>query len=376
MGGRARMILPNDFQRQWQDTVQSVMDAVRAVGAGGWYILGAEVREFEKELAQRWGLAHAVGVGSGLDAIEIGLRALGCKAGDRVLTSPISAFATTLAILKLGAIPVFVDTDQYGLIDLRACRDVLFRRRDIRYFVPVHLYGHALDVNELATLRAQYDCFILEDCAQSIGASYAGRPTGTAGDMAATSFYPTKNLGALGDGGAALTNSDEDAVRLCVLRDYGQSAKYRHNEIGYNSRLDELHAAIIRRAYLPKLAEWTCRRREIALRYLSGIRNAAISCLGAPDRSESCWHLFPVLVAAERKQAFLEYAKAAGVLCGEHYPIAIPKQEAMQKATFEMESDCAAAIRFCSQQVSLPIHPYLEDSEVERVIEVCNEWPG
>jgi len=370
------MILSNDFQRQWQDTESAVMESVRAIGAAGWYILGAEVREFEKELAARWGLTHAVGVASGLDAIELGLRTLGCKAGDRVLTTPISAFASTLAILKLGAIPVFVDIDRYGLINLQACRDVLSRRRDIRYFLPVHLYGHALDVQELAALRAQYGCYVLEDCAQSIGASYAGRPTGTAGEMAATSFYPTKNIGALGDGGAVLTNSADHAARIQVLRDYGQSAKYRHTEIGYNSRLDELHAGIIRRAFLPRLSEWTGRRREIAARYVSGILNDAISVPGAPEHSESCWHLFPVLIAEGRKTAFLEYTREAGVLCGEHYPIAIPRQEAMRNARFEMESDCGAAIRFCAQEVSLPIHPYLMDSEVDRVIEVCNEWRG
>jgi dTDP-4-amino-4,6-dideoxygalactose transaminase len=242
--------------------------------------------------------------------------------------------------------------------------------------VPVHLYGHALDVDELAALRGQYGCFRLEECAQSIGASYAGKPTGTAGDMAATSFYPTKNIGALGDGGAVLTNSQQNAASIRVLRDYGQNGKYRHTEIGYNSRLDELHAAIMRRAFLPKLAAWTCRRREIAERYLSGIRNSAISVPGAPEHSESCWHLFPVLIADGQKTAFLEYARKAGVLCGEHYPIAIPHQEAMRKAQFEMESDCAAAIRFCAQEVSLPIHPYLQDAEVDRVIEVSNEWPG
>jgi dTDP-3-amino-3,4,6-trideoxy-alpha-D-glucose transaminase len=281
-----------------------------------------------------------------------------------------------LAILKLGAVPVFVDTDRYGQIDLEQCRDVLYRRRDIRYFLPVHLYGHALDVQELRALRAQYGCFVIEDCAQSIGATHAGRPTGSAGDIATTSFYPTKNLGALGDGGAAFTYLEEFADGMRVLRDYGQSAKYRHTEIGYNSRLDELHAGILRRAYLPKLAGWTQRRREIAARYLGGVRNDALQCTGAPERSESCWHLFPVLVGEKRKSAFLDYAKGAGVLCSEHYPIAIPRQEAMRKVAFEMESDCAAAIQFCASEVSLPIHPYLSDAEVDRVIEVCNEWRG
>src|SRR5436853_3601462 len=155
------MILLNDFQRQWRDTREGVLEAVDAVGESGWYILGEEVRQFESALARHWSTAHAVGVASGLDAIEISLRVLGCKAGDRVLTTPLSAFATTLAIVKLGAIPVFVDTDEYGLIDLEACRQILSARPEIRFFVPVHLYGHALDAAALRALRNDFGCAIV-----------------------------------------------------------------------------------------------------------------------------------------------------------------------------------------------------------------------
>jgi dTDP-3-amino-3,4,6-trideoxy-alpha-D-glucose transaminase len=370
------MILLNDFQRQWRDTEDAVMQAVRSIGANGWYVLGAEVRAFETNIAAYWSFSEAVGVASGLDAIEIALRVLGIKPGDQVLTTPVSAFATTLAILKLGATPVFVDVDRYGMIDLAACREVLARRPEIRFLLPVHLYGHALDLDALESLRRDFGCLVVEDCAQSIGAMFRGRKTGSAGDIAVTSFYPTKNLGALGDGGAILTNSPQFAAAARTLRDYGQCAKYRHSEIGYNSRLDELQAGIMRQAYLPRLDGWTERRRAVASRYLEGLDHPSIQVPGAPEHSESCWHLFPVLTPADRKQDFMAYMKQQSVLCGEHYPIVIPHQPAMSQAHFEMESDCAAAIGWCAREVSLPIHPYLEDAEVERVIEVANAWPG
>ena len=214
------MIQLNDFSRQWADTREAVLETVAEVGAAGRYILGGEVAAFEEALAERWGARRAAGVASGLDAVEISLRILGCRPGDRVLTTPLSAFATTLAILKIGAVPVFVDTDGCGLIDLNRCRELLSQRPDIRYMVPVHLYGHALDLDGLAELRDGFGLRIVEDCAQSILASWDGRPTGSVGQIAAVSFYPTKNLGAMGDGGAILTGAPEhdDAARAAGLR--------------------------------------------------------------------------------------------------------------------------------------------------------------
>jgi dTDP-3-amino-3,4,6-trideoxy-alpha-D-glucose transaminase len=368
------MILLNDFQRQWRDTRDSVLEAIAAVGESGRYILGEEVREFETALARHWGTAHAVGVASGLDAIEISLKVLGCKAGDRVLTTALSAFATTLAIVKLGAAPVFVDTDEFGLIDLRVCRKILEKRGDIRFMVPVHLYGHALNRRELRALQDEFGCLIVEDCAQSISASFDGSPTGSAGQMAATSFYPTKNLGAIGDGGAIMTNNSEHAAAARSLRDYGQSSKYRHKFVGYNSRLDELQAAILRRVYLPKLPQWTERRRQIAAQYLGEICSPHIRPLGCPPGSDSVWHLFPILVAPERKADFMAYLKRNGIACGEHYPIPIPDQEALRRVEHEVVSDYAAATRIARSEVSLPVHPYLSDEEVARVIEVCNAF--
>lgn len=368
------MIPLNDFRRQWEDTRIDALAAFDAVGSCGWYILGRETAEFERELAGWWGVPHAVGVASGLDAIELSLKALGCGPGDRVLTTPLSAFATTLAILKSGAVPVFVDTDEFGLIDLERCREALTARPDIRFFVPVHLYGHALDMTELAALRNRFECKIVEDCAQSIGASHRGVATGTAGDLAAVSFYPTKNLGALGDGGAILTGDPRLAETVRTLRDYGQSAKYRHEAIGYNSRLDELHASYLRRVALPRLAAWTAARQRIARAYLENLRNEANLAPGSPPGSDSCWHLFPVYV--ERKERLMNWLRQHGVTCGEHYPALITEQPAMAAVSFEVFGELATAARIARREVSLPIHPYLTNEEVAHVVDACNSWRG
>ena len=367
------MILLNDFRRQWEDTKTEILDAVSCVGESGWFLLGEQIQAFETTLAERWGLRHAVGVASGLDAIEIGLRVLGCRPGDKVLTTPLSAFATTLAVVKLGAVPVFVDTDEYGLIDLDLCEQAL-RHSGIRFFLPVHLYGHALDLVRLAEIRDRFGCAIVEDCAQSILATFAGLPTGSAGDLAATSFYPTKNLGAMGDSGAVLTNHEEHLAAVRSLRDYGQTRKYQHDTIGYNSRMEELHAAILQRVFLPRLARWTERRKQIANRYLTTIIHPAIRMMGAPRQSESVWHLFPVLVNQTRRSEFMRYLASRGITSGEHYPILIPDQKALQSESCEMLGSCVRAKAIASSEVSLPIHPYLTDEEVDRVIEACNRW--
>jgi dTDP-3-amino-3,4,6-trideoxy-alpha-D-glucose transaminase len=367
-------IQANDFQRQWSEVGPDVLRAVDRVGKSGWYVLGNEVEQFEKELAGIWGLDRACGVANGMDAIEIGLRALGCGPGDRVLTTPLSAFATTLAIVKLGAIPVFVDTDEYGLIDLVRCYDVLRNRRDIRFFVPVHLYGHALDREGLEWLRDGFGLKIVEDCAQSAGTHAGGMATGTVGQVAATSFYPTKNLGAMGDGGAILTNDPSIDAQARVLRFYGETGRYRHAQLGYNSRLDEVQAALLREAFLPRLDRWVERRRSIAAAYNTGIQNRELCLPGKPLHSKSSWHLFPVHVDPEQRPTLIAHLKAAGIGTGIHYPTAIPDQPAMSKVAHELADDCAIARQICASEISLPIHPYLTDEEVTYVIDSVNAY--
>jgi len=363
----------NNFAAQWRLVREDALLALERVGASGWYVLGEEVRRFEQELSLVWGIPHAVGCGNGLDGLEIGLRAAGLHPGDRVLTSPLSAFATTLAIHRAGGVPVFVDVDGSGLIDLDLCAAALHRDRSINYLVPVHLYGHALDVNRLEDIQSRFGVVLVEDCAQSVGASSRGVPVGARGRVAVTSFYPTKNLGAMGDGGAILTSDEGLAVRARQLRDYGQSAKYIHSSVGMNSRLDEFQAAILRSAMLPRLGWFTKRRREIAQHFLSGIHNNAIALPESPPGSDSSWHIFPVQVRGERAQ-FTAHLDERGIGWAVHYPTLIPDQPAMSRIPWEARGDLSTGRNLAGSLVSLPIHPFLEGHEIEHVIEACNEW--
>jgi dTDP-3-amino-3,4,6-trideoxy-alpha-D-glucose transaminase len=369
------MISQNDFQRQWQVVEDAVLDSVRRVGKSGRYVLGQEVAAFESALAKLWGLSHAVGVGNGMDALEIGLRCLKLQPGQKVLTTPFSAFATTLAIMRAGGVPVFVDVDSLGGIDLQQCRDVLEKDRSIRFFVPVHLYGFPLSMQELGRLKEEFDLRVVEDCAQAIGASHHGVMVGTAGQIAATSFYPTKNLGAMGDGGALLTNDPELATRARELRNYGQSAHYVHSEPGLNSRLDEVHAAILRDAFLPHLEAWTKARSKTAHAYLERISHPLIELPRPAAAATQAWHLFPARIAQGKRDAFRDYLLGREIMTAVHYPCVITEQPAFASyGSGEVAVDPVNARRIASSELSLPIHPFLEGEEINRVIEACNQW--
>lgn len=367
-------ILMNDFKRQWQDLGPTILAATEKVGVSGWYVLGSSVSEFEKHLAEYWGTTNIIGCANGLDAIEIGLRCQGIKAGDKVLTTPLSAFATTLAIMRCGATPIFVDVDESGLLDLQQAEQLIQNDGSIRFMVPVHLYGHALSLQDLERLRNRFELKIVEDCAQAIGAKSHGKPVGSVGQMAATSFYPTKNLGALGDGGAVVTNDPALATLARRMRDYGQSEKYLHSEFGLNSRLDELQAAILDAAMLPKLKQWTDKRREVAQRYQEGIKHPLVTLPVAPADSESVWHLFPLLISEKREQ-LQQWLARSGVYSGIHYPTLITDQPALlAQGPTAIHGDLRQARKFVEQELSIPIHPYLLDDEIDRVITAINCW--
>jgi len=290
-----------------------------------------------------------------------------------VLTTSFSAFATTLAILRAGGMPVFVDVDDCGNIDLQQCRDVLTRDASIRFLMPVHLYGNPCDLEKLAALKRDFDVRILEDCAQAIGAEHGGRVVGSVGQIAGTSFYPTKNLGALGDGGAVLTNDGALAARARSLRNYGQSSVYAHDERGLNSRLDELQAAILSQALLPHLAERTQRRRQIAARYRGEIKNPGIRMLQIRDDVEPAWHIFPLFTAS--RDRLRDYLRESGIESAVHYPRIIPDQKTLQFGiAHEVAVEARTARSLAATEVSIPIHPFLEDSEVGAVIRALNDF--
>lgn len=368
-------IRQNDFQRQWDAVRAGVIRAIERVGASGCYILGDEVQAFEAAFAEFCGAPHSIGVANGMDAIEIGLRGLGLRKGTKVLTTPFSAFASTLAIIRAGGVPVFVDVDEFGALDLRQCRAVFEQDRSIRFFLPVHLFGFPMSLPVLARLRDEFSLSIVEDSAQAIGAADHGIAVGSIGHVAAMSFYPTKNLGAFGDAGALWTNDAEIARRARALRNYGQSSRYAHEELGLNSRLDELHAAILRDALLPHLETWLQARATNAQKYLAEIANPSIRLIRPRLGATAVWHLFPVLVAPQHRDAFRKHLAQSQIETAVHYPRLIPEQKALSGvAGVQMLTELVHARRFADGEVSLPIHPFLTEDELNKVVDVCNAW--
>jgi dTDP-4-amino-4,6-dideoxygalactose transaminase len=335
--------------------------AIDRVIASGWFVLGPEVDAFEREFAAASGVAHAVGVGTGTDAIMLIFRALDIGAGDEVITPPLSAAYSALAVMMAGARPVFADIDPERLtLDPRAVEAAITPRT--RAILPVHLYGQPADMTALEAIAARHNLALVEDAAQSQLATSDGRPVGTIGIAAATSFYPTKNLGALGDGGAVLTRDAQLAARLKRLRNGGQSSRYHHDEPGVNTRLDEMQAAILR-ARLAYLPAWTAKRRAIAAQYRASLSSADVHVPREFDAGH-VYHLFPVL--SDARDQFQAHMSSRGVETLIHYPVPIPRQPALASTSPAM---CAIADRVCSQVVSLPMYPGLSNTAVVAVID-------
>lgn len=369
------MILLNDFKKQWQKIHPLASKSFTRVGENGELILGKEVDRFEKAIATLLNIQFATGCASGLDAIELSLRCLEVGPGDKILTTPLSAFATSLAIIKVGAIPVFVDVDVSGGLNLDLCEQLLEKNENIKCILPVHLYGQPLNLKKLKYLKENFNIPVIEDCAQSILAKYDGELTGTIGELSAISLYPTKNLGCLGDGGIILTNHLDLAKKVNALRNYGQMERYQHEYIGYNSRLDELQAAILNDALLPQLNYFTTQRKQTAKLYLDNIKNKSIQLIFPISYSEPVWHIFPVLIHGSR-QNFQDFMLTNGIQTAIHYPTLIPHQPVVQKNKISIKvfGDLSRASFFANQQVSLPIHPFLTQDEIYKIIDCCNQW--
>ncbi len=347
---------------------EAVRAAIDRVRRSGWFVLGPEVEAFEAEFAAASGAAAAVGVGTGTDAIAITLRALGIGPGDEVVTSPLSAAYTALAVMMVGARPVFADVDPGRLtIDPEAVERAIGPRT--RAILPVHLYGQPADMAALARIAERHGVPIVEDCCQAHLATAAGRPVGTFGIAGAFSFYPTKNLAALGDGGAIVTNDTALAARLRRLRNGGQTDRYHHVEPGVNSRLDELQAAILR-ARLPRLAGETARRRALAARYRTALAGASADPVPERDAGH-VYHLFVVRSAArDRLQA---HCAAQGIETLIHYPIPIPRQPALAAAD---PAACPVADRACAEVLSLPLAPHVTEPQIDAVASAVRAFPG
>ena len=348
--------------------------AIRRVLDSGWYILGQEVTAFEREFAEFIGAAHAVGVGNGTDAIELALRALGIGAGDTVLTVAHTAVATVAAIERAGAEPLLVDIapDSFTLdpAKLEAAIRVGAGRR-LKALVVVHLYGHPVDLPAIMAIAKTHGLRVIEDCAQSHGAALGGRKTGTWGDLAAFSFYPTKNLSALGDGGAVVTNDAALAARVAELRQYGWRARYISESPGVNSRLDELQAAILR-VKLRALPAENARRRALAQLYSDGL---AATPLRLPRVRENAEHVFhQYVVRSARRDALLQHLQARGIPAAIHYPQPVHLQPAYAGRTAIGAGGLAETERTCREILSLPMHPQLSNEAVAHVVEEISRW--
>lgn len=336
-----------------------VRAAIERVLTRGWFVLGPELEAFEQEFAAATGAPHAVGVGTGTDALALALRALGIGPGDEVITAPLSAAYTALAIMMVGARPVFADIDPDRLtLDPRATDAAITPRT--KALMPVHLYGQPADMAALARIAERHGIAIVEDCCQAHLATCDGRPVGSFGSAAAYSFYPTKNLGALGDGGAVTVADPALAAKLKRLRNGGQTDKYHHAEFGLNTRLDEIQAAILR-ARLRWLPRWTEERRSLATRYRAQLTGAAITVPAEYDPGH-VYHLFPVL--SRDRAALQTYLKARGVETLIHYPVPITRQPAVAS---EQPARCPVADRVCGQVLSLPLHPGLSTQAIDEV---------
>lgn len=350
-------------------------DRLGAVAAevirSGYYVLGAGVRDFEQAFATYCGAGHAVGVANGTDALELSLKALGAGPGDRVVVCANAAMYGTTAVLACGAEPVFVDIEPgVATMDPQSLRSALARGGRVVAVIVTHLYGRLARMDEILPVCREYGAAVLEDCAQAHGAAdQSGRRAGAFGDLASFSFYPTKNLGALGDGGAVVSNSAELAARVRQLRQYGWSEKYTNAAPGgRNSRLDEMQARMLA-VMLPALDGWNARRREISNRYSSEIRNAAIETT-PPAGAEFVGHLY--VVRSDRRDELRKHLGNHGIQTDIHYPRPDHRQP-LHNGRFDAVS-LPVTERDAERVITLPCFPELTDDEVGRVVQACNRF--
>jgi dTDP-4-amino-4,6-dideoxygalactose transaminase len=346
----------------------AIREAVDRVLRSGWYILASENEAFEREFAQYCGVDHCIGMANGLDALTLALRAMDIGPGDEVIVPSHTFVATWLAVSHVGAVPVPVEPDPatYNIDPARIEGAVGPRTRAI---VPVHLYGQPADMGPILDIARRHRLRVLEDAAQAHGARHGGSRLGGHGDAVAWSFYPGKNLGALGDGGAVTTRDPELAQRLRLLRNYGSAVKYRHEVVGQNSRLDELQAAVLR-VKLPGLDDGNRHRARIAAAYLEGLRTTGLGLPSVAPDVQPVWHLF--VVRHRQRDEFARRLAQAGIATVIHYPVPPHLQPAYAPLGI-VPGSLPVAERLAAQVLSLPMSPAQSDADTRRVIETVAE---
>lgn len=357
-----------DLKAQYKSIKSEIDEAVALVLKDQFFILGKRLEKFERDFATYLKCRYVVGVGSGTDGLILALRAIGIKKQDEVITPVNSFIATTLAITELGAVPIFVDADKdtYQIDALQIDKKITKKTKAI---LPVHLYGAPCDMNTIMKVARKHKLLVIEDACQSHGATINDKITGTIGDLGVYSFYPGKNLGAYGDGGAICTNDEKLYHKLLKLRNYGQSTKYHHDNIGFNSRLDEIQAAILS-VKLKYLDKWNKSRNQVAKKYISGIKNKAVFQKFAPG-TVSNYHIFSILVKNRTK--FMKFLGDKGIQTNIHYPIPIHLQRCYRSLGYR-EGDFPISERLAEQTVSLPMYAELDWPSQKYVIKIINSF--
>jgi dTDP-4-amino-4,6-dideoxygalactose transaminase len=365
-----------DLSSQYRIIREETERAIARTLESGWYILGQELEAFEREFAAYCGVRHAVGVSSGTEALHLALRACGIQAGDTVITVPNTAVPTVCAIASANARPAFVDIDPKTFnLDPEPLRSFLKAQRPpsrAKAVIPVHLYGHPADMRPILEIAEEFGLQVIEDCAQAHGTEYAGLKAGGLGAAGCFSFYPTKNLGAYGDAGMVVTNDDRVADQVRMLRNYGEEAKYRNRIQGYNSRLDEIQAAVLR-TKLKHLDEWVAARRSRASLYGQLLAQAPVAL-----PAEACWarHAFHLyVVRSPSRDRLQQYLRDKGVGTSIHYPMPIHYQEAYRDLGYG-RGDFPHAERACREILSLPLFPELTEEAIRYTSAVIGSFPA
>ncbi len=357
-----------NLERQHAALHDEIRPAIDRVIDRSDFILGHEVTAFEEEFAAYCEVKHCIGVGNGGDALTLAIKGLGIGPGDEVITVANTFIATALSIHHTGATPVLIDHEphSYNLDPRKLVAAITPRTKAI---VPVHLFGRPADMDAINAIAAEHGLSVIEDACQAHGARYKGRRVGTLGRAAVFSFYPGKNLGALGDAGAIVTNDDQLAAWLRATRNYGSTVKYHHALRGFNSRLDSLQAAVLR-TKLPHLDEWNEARRQRAAQYRAGLQDLGVGLPAEPADSEHVYHLFAI--SCPNRDEVLKHLRAQGIDAGIHYPIPIHRQPAFADKCLGPrplpESESSA-----EQLLSLPLCPFISDAEMNRVIDCVSE---
>ena len=355
---------------QYKKIRRTALEEIKKVCDSQHYILGKNVAALEEEIAKYCGVKHAVACASGTDAILIALMAEGVKSGDKVVTTPFTFFATAGSIARIGAVPVFVDIDPMTYnIDPNALESVLKKTKGIKAIVPVHLYGQCADMTAIMALARKYRVRVIEDSAQSIGASHGGVMSGALGHSSCFSFYPTKNLGCFGDGGMMTTNDDKTAERMRMLRVHGSRARYYHDEVGMNSRLDEIQAAVLR-IKLKSLEQWTVGRIKNAKLYDGLFTKASIArFITTPAVDEGNRMVYnQYVVRAKDRDALRAHLNGIGVGSEIYYPLCLHQQKCFKYLGYKKGS-FPVSEKAASEVLALPIYPELKKAEISYVVE-------